>query len=208
AGDEVVKNQLAGYLKELIEAPVDNKSFTEWRAMAEKELAAISKEELIEKILALKLKDIVTEHSNAPDLNRKAGKGSRDGGSSYGSDRDKFATLFINLGEMDKLDKGGMLRFICENSNAEGSSVGKIDVKREFSFVDVQKELADDIIGQLRGAKMKNRPVKVEVAERSQSRGGGNRNSGGGRNKKKGFKKKSFNKSEGFERKRKRKYIK
>lgn len=198
AGDEVVKNQLTGYLHELLEVPVGEKSFKEWRAMAEQELSAISKEELIEKILALKLKDIVTEHSNAPDLNRNADKSAKGGGS-YSNDREKFITLFFNLGNMDKLDKGSMLRFICENSGADSSLIGRIDVKREFSFVDVHNELAEGIITQLKGSDFKGRKVKVQIAERS--RPGGKKK----KDRKKSYGKKGFDKSDNYKKGRKQK---
>ena len=54
--------------------------------------------------------------------------------------------FFINVGEKDGLDKGGLLRFICDTSNLEGSNIGRIDIKDTFSFFDAAKEVEDFLI--------------------------------------------------------------
>lgn len=191
-GNEVVESQLASFLNEIASVPAQGKAFKPWKEIAEQELIALSKEDLIERVLALKLQDIVKEHGNAPDLNKQPGK-VREGGrerSGARDDNENYTRLFINLGEIDKLDKGGMLRFVCDHSTAEGGSIGRIDVKPQFSFVDVHNQMVDDVLLQLNGINYNNRTVNVEISK-SPAGGGDRRRKGGGKGRGRGDRKPS-----------------
>jgi ATP-dependent RNA helicase DeaD len=190
AGDEVLESQLVHYLDKLIEVPLDQSNVQPWLGMAYEELADFTKEQLIEKLVAHQLSDIMTDHANADDLNRKPGESKQD---NYGGDSDRFSTVFMSLGKLDDFDKGSLLRFICDNSGITGQNVGRIDIKREFSFVDVDKDQAQKVADALSGMDMKGRKVKADISQKSQ----GKRKGGGGGGHKGGYKgkdKKPFNK--------------
>lgn len=181
AGDEVLESQLIHYLDQIAEVPLNQKNVLPWLEIAKEELSELTKDELIEKLVAHRLSDIMTDHTNAPDLNRKPGD---NGQQSYGRDDERFSTVFMSLGKLDNFEKGTLLRFICDNAGVTGEQIGRIDIKREFSFVDVAKEQANQVASELTGMKINGRSIKADISQKSS----------GGR---KGGKKKYSNKSGG-----------
>ncbi|MFZ6051536.1 DEAD/DEAH box helicase [Halocola ammonii] len=191
AGDEVLESQLVHYLDKLIEVPLGQKNVQPWLELAYDELAQFSKEELIEKLVAHQLSDIMADHADAADLNRKPADSKQE---YYGSDNDRFQTVFMSLGKLDQFDKGSLLRFICDNAGITGEHVGRIDIKREFSFVDIDKDQAQKVAKALSGLKIKGRSVKADISDKGpgKRKGGGGGHKGGYKGKGKG--KKSFDK--------------
>src|SRR5690606_909874 len=102
-----------------------------------------------------------------PDLNKTVSKrdASREPRERSGRSRDdeNMTRLFINAGDMDKVGKGEMVKMICETGNVTGDDIGRIDVKREFSFVDVKNEVAVQVVNGLSGHKVGNRSIRAEV---------------------------------------------
>jgi len=96
----------------------------------------------------------------------------------------------LNLGHNKGLNKGGLLRLICSNTNLPSKAVGAIDLYNEFSFFEVEKSLTDKILTGLKDKKYDENSFVVEIAskdgsgrKRSRSRGSDrNRNRNRNRN--------------------------
>lgn len=137
--------------------------------------ADLSKEELILKLagseLEKKSKGFATNDINMSEK----GRGDR-------KERDPNAPrqFFINLGDMDDLDKGDILGIICEQTGLKKKHVGNIDVKKQGSTFQIDPKHADDITGKFEGLKVGGRDVRCNLDEQRRSRGGDRRRSGGG----------------------------
>ncbi|MFA5583893.1 MAG: DbpA RNA binding domain-containing protein, partial [Bacteriovoracaceae bacterium] len=83
--------------------------------------------------------------------------------------------FFINLGRMDGMTPGDLLKFVASTTNISGRDIGRIDTKEKFSFIEAPVHLIDSVLG-LQGELYNNRRVSVELAESAGPRGG----SGGG----------------------------
>jgi ATP-dependent RNA helicase DeaD len=147
--------------------------------------------------------------------------GSRDGGSRDGGDRGErggfsrersnspqsgYDRFFINVGHLDNVNKGELLRLVCDNANVRGGSIGRIDMKDKFSFFEVETKFKKDILDGLKNINHNGRSLRVDQAsdapmgdrpigdrpersertssfggERKSSFGGGSRDGGGSR---------------------------
>jgi len=101
----------------------------------------------------------------------------------------------LNVGKADKLTSGDVIGLINSNMRNVNVKVGKIELLRNFSFVEVDKEYEQEVIEKLGNAKLKGKKVSLEVASpkpassRKKSygsgsqagRGGGGHRKGGGR---------------------------
>jgi ATP-dependent RNA helicase DeaD len=85
--------------------------------------------------------------------------------------------MFISIGAKDGLDKGRLLRFMCDESGERSNIFGRIDVKGVFSFVDVQADKLQEVLQKLNGTDYNGRRVRTEITED----GGGGEGGGGGR---------------------------
>jgi superfamily II DNA/RNA helicase len=55
-------------------------------------------------------------------------------------------------------------RLICDRSGIASSHIRSIDLKREFSFVEVEKRVAERVLKSLKGAKLHGRKIEARLA--------------------------------------------
>jgi ATP-dependent RNA helicase DeaD len=100
---------------------------------------------------------------------------------------------------MDKLNPARLIGLINENIKKGNVEIGQIEILKNFSFFEIDKKVADEVLKGFRNVEFEGRGVIVEVTtkpkNRSRSRkrggfGGGRRSGGsrdGGRNKRSSF---------------------
>jgi ATP-dependent RNA helicase DeaD len=170
-GNEVVRKRLF-YFMEKIEQAAGEAKFSEKMSHAISErFADIDKDDLIQRLLWLQLKDTIADYEDAPDLNsgyeQKSGTVSKDG----------TVRLFINLGTKDGLNAGKLVQFITEQTDFDGKLVSRITVRELSSFFNIPADALEYISANITSRKYNNRKVRVEEADKKPSFGGG----GGGR---------------------------
>ena len=74
--------------------------------------------------------------------------------------------LFINIGKKQKVRIGDILGAVAGESGMEGKLVGAIDMYDKYTFVEVPREYASDVIDAMKNAKIKGKSVNVEPANK------------------------------------------
>lgn len=74
--------------------------------------------------------------------------------------------LFINIGKKQKVRIGDILGAVAGESGMEGELVGAIDMYDKYTFVEVPREYAADVIDAMKHAKIKGKSVNVEPANK------------------------------------------
>lgn len=64
-------------------------------------------------------------------------------------------TIYISAGRKEKLSKGDILGFLIKEGNIPASDVGKIDVFDHYALASVNKDVANALIGNVKGKKIK-----------------------------------------------------
>ena len=186
SGFDVCGKQLFSLIKKVHDVEVNEAEINPYLPQIYKELEDLNKEELIKKFVSIEFNRFLSYYKNAPDLNADESRTSRDREVSRGGNYTRF---FINIGEMDKVNKAFMVRFICDNADIKNDKLGKIDIKNSFSFFEVESGSADEVLKALNNQNYKGRTVKVEISE---NKGGGSFKEGGGSSSYKGGGKSSF----------------
>ncbi len=180
-GMEVCEKQLMKLVKKIHDVEVNDTEIEPYLESIYHELRGLDRDELIHRFVSIEFNRFLEYYKNAPDLNAdvRPGRGDSGGGKSYG---DKFNRMFVSIGAKDGLDKGKLLRFICDTTGEKGVVFGRIDVQGVYSFVDVEPDRFDAVMKGLNGAVYHDRKVRTERSE-SRPSGGRDRNyeSGSGR---------------------------
>jgi ATP-dependent RNA helicase DeaD len=192
-GPEVCQRQLLALIHKMHEVKVNETEIAEFLPAVYEELKDLTKDELIKRFASIEFNRFLDYYRNAPDLNSE----SKDGGSERYLTGTRF---FINLGKMDGLDKAGLLEVLDEYSGVGKKFVGKIDLKGAYSFFEIEKERADDIIKGFEGVEFEGRQIRVEVTGKENE--GANRKPSSSRSNRSN--RKSFRKPSGSYQKRKR----
>ena len=97
---------------------------------------------------------------------------------SFGAERG-MSRLFINIGSKDGLRPSDVVGAIANEAQIPGKSIGIIEIKDTYSFVEIPDHLAEKVVNAIQGSRIRNREVRVEIARpRDGSAPGGDRQAG------------------------------
>jgi ATP-dependent RNA helicase DeaD len=174
SGEEVCQKQILALMAKVRDVNVNEEEIAAFLPAVEAQLADLSKEDLIKRFASIEFNRFLDYYRNAPDLNVEGRRTSEGGGS-----EERYVTgnrFFINLGKMDGLEVGSLIALLDEHANVGKKDLGKIDLKGAYSFFEVDKSRADDILKNITGIEYNGRQVRVEVTERRESSGGSRSN--------------------------------
>lgn len=75
-----------------------------------------------------------------------------------------MARLFINIGKAQKVKAKDILGAIAGEANIPGKLVGAIDLYDKYTFVEVPKECAKDVLKAMKNVKIKGKTINIEPA--------------------------------------------
>lgn len=74
--------------------------------------------------------------------------------------------MFINVGRNQKVGAKDILGAITANTNVPGRLIGTIDIYDKYTFVEVPKEYAKDVLMSMKDNQIKGRRINIEPANR------------------------------------------
>jgi ATP-dependent RNA helicase DeaD len=74
-----------------------------------------------------------------------------------------WTKIFVNVGKQDGATPGDFVGAITGETRAAGAQIGKIEIKPRFALIDVDSQVADDIVRGLNGKRLKGRDVLVRL---------------------------------------------
>lgn len=134
------------------------------------------------------------------DTRDRKERGDRIGSPRKSRGSGEFARFFINAGRTNRLNPQRLMGMINDHAALDGVEIGQIDIQNNFSFFEVDKSLADEVIPAFKNKDLDGLKLSVEPSagktrssenrgdrssksdrgdRRSSSRDGGDRKSGG-----------------------------
>ena len=168
-GKEICEQQLIGYVNKIKNVKI-NDEINKLIPPIYESFEDFSKEDVIKRMISIEFNQLLNYYENSRDIS--SSNKDRKGRSNI-EDHERF---FINLGHNKGLNKGGLLRLICSNTNLDSKAVGAIDLYNDFSFFEVEKSLSEKILSGLKDKEYDDNRFVVEIAskdggKRKRSRG-------------------------------------
>lgn len=85
-----------------------------------------------------------------------------------GAGEDGMVRLFINIGKKQRVRPGDILGAIAGESGMDGKLIGTIDMYDKYTFVEVPREYAREVLNAMKNVKIKGKTVAVEPANQKQ----------------------------------------
>ncbi len=178
SGEQVCEKQLYSLIDKLVSVEVQTKEIDKFMPGIYQKLEDLSREEIIQRFVSTEFNRFLDYYRGSANLNEsissKDMKRADKGRESLEPD-ENMQRFFINCGDMDDLNKGMLVRLICDMSKVKSGAIGRIDIKREFSFFEVKKEEAHHVFSAMNGSKIDGRKVRIEYTETRNSRDSGGR---------------------------------
>ena len=187
SGDAICQIKMRGAIDDLVALKPQAALDAELLEEALDKLAHLSKAELIERFLGHETAMVLKRYRGARDINEaaRAAKehGRREGGgSSRGGSEEGFKTVVVDLGYRQNVNPSRLMGLINDIMEGQKVKIGKIDMDKTFSKIDVEERFADEIATKLTGSTTGSYTVKA-YSEESKSGGRPQRSSsysGGG----------------------------
>ena len=182
-GKEICEKQLFKLIEKVKDVEVNDNQIEGYLEGIYSKLEGLDREELIRKFVSIEFNQFLSYYEGAQDLNGDTSKERRRSGD------ENFTRFYINLGKIDKLNPARLIGLINENLDKGNVEIGQIEILKNFSFFEIDKNVEEAILKSFRNTEFEGRGVIVEVTkkQKQQSRGrkrggfgGGRRRSGGG----------------------------
>jgi ATP-dependent RNA helicase DeaD len=129
---------------------------------------SLDKEDLVKGIYGFMFENTLKRYQKAQEID-VASRPMGERGTRVTAGMQRF---FINLGKMDGVTPGDLLKFVASTTGVSGRDIGRIDTKEKFAFIEAPAHMTDAIMG-LKGEMYGNRRVSIELAESTGPRSGG-----------------------------------
>ena len=171
-GKEICEVQLYKLIDKIHDIEVNEKEIKDYLPDIYEKLHELDREELIKRFVSIEFNQFLSYYKDARDLNNS------DSGSDRRRSGDESLTRFyINQGKMDNLTPARLIGFINECLRKRDVEIGQIEILKSFSFFEVDKNFAPDVLEKMNGADFNDRNVIVEVTSKPKGGGGGRRRS-------------------------------
>jgi ATP-dependent RNA helicase DeaD len=182
SGKDVCRKQFYYFMDKLLQTDISHGDYESYMPMLQEKFADVSKEEVLKRVAAMEFDRFLKYYENAEDLNARdrvrddrrsqsEGRPERSGdrrrdtkGRDFGGNGN-FERLFVNLGTKDGFYKASFLQFILDMSDLSKDVLGRIDMKEMNSWIEVEKNAAQQMIKAIDGKKYKGRRIRMNEAD-------------------------------------------
>ncbi len=157
-GEMICEKQLLNLINKVTETKVDNQIDKYLPTITEK-LEHLDKNTLIKHFVSVEFNRFLSFYKNSPDL-KTTNKSEFEQISNK-----KIVRFHMNIGKKNGVGAQHILGLINDKIQKRNIFIGKIDIMKNFSFFEIEKELKGDIIRKLNNIKWRGSQLKVEVAK-------------------------------------------
>ena len=179
-GREVCEKQLFAMVEKLVSVDVNESEIGCFLPPVYSTLAGLSREDLIKRFVSLEFNRFLTYYKDSEDINvgpmdKRKRKFSESMDEAFPKDRERpgkksFGSManskrfFASIGNMDNLNKGALVRLICDRSGIRSDKIGTIEILREFSFFEVDSTVAERVREALKDVSLDGRKITMDYA--------------------------------------------
>jgi ATP-dependent RNA helicase DeaD len=164
-GRDICEKQLFAMVNRMVQVEVNQEEIERYLPPVYKTLGSLSKEELIQRFVSAEFNRFLDYYREAGDLNARPAAGTPRETAPTKKNIGDTQSFFIGVGRLDKINEGAIVRLICDKAGIRSHSIGQIAIKREFSFFDVERKVAQKVFNALKGAKLDTRTIDIRFAD-------------------------------------------
>ena len=177
SGKEICQKQLYRVIDDIERVDVMEEEIAEVLPEVVRRWEWLDKEELIKRIVSREFGRFLAYYADAPEIEEvqesKGGSGKertkRNGKGGPRQAEEGYTRLFLNVGKIDGFYAKEVIGLINRATKGMQVEVGKIDLMKSFTFVEVAAEQAQDVIKSMKhGVTVKGRSVVCDVADKNE----------------------------------------
>jgi len=169
-GIEICHKQLFHMIEKVEHIDVNQEQIEPYMAEIYEKLAAIDRDDLIKRFVSAEFNSFLDYYKDAADLNvyEDESRVSRRNSSSSESSNGNMKRMFINIGKAKNLTPPVLFSLIEQFTGKKGIDIGKIEILRNFSFFEVEKEWEPQLMKAFKSASYLGERISIEPADQKQ----------------------------------------
>jgi len=162
-GREICEKQLFNLIDKVEQIEIDETQIAPFLSVIFKKLSWLERDELIKRFVSVEFNRFLNYYKDSQDLNLvKPGRTDKDRVAV-----ENFTRFFINVGSTNKLTAQRLMGMINEFTRNRHIRIGRIDIMRNFSFFEVDKQFENDILQSFKKEEFEGVRLVVEVSKPS-----------------------------------------
>lgn len=169
---DICAKQLYHVIDEIERVAVDEEEIAPFMGEVQKRWEWLDKDDLIRRILSREFGRFLRYYANAPEIEVVTAASSKDKGKPANHNKKRgdhrtaeagYTRLFLNVGKIDGMYAREIIGLLNSNVRGEKVEVGRIDLMKNFSFIEVAEKDADRVLKALKhGVTVKGRSVVID----------------------------------------------
>jgi len=177
-GNAICEKQLLHLIDRVKNVEIDTARIAPFLQAVHEKLAALDREQLIQRFVALEFNRFIEYYRNAPDLNAPE-KPQRQERKPFQKDRPQKRVLkpmpmsrfFINVGRKNKVSPPEIIGMINDFSGKRDIEIGRIEIQNSFSFFEIDSNFENLILKSFKNASFADTRLTVQPAEPDTGKG-------------------------------------
>lgn len=177
SGKDICQRQLYRVIDDIERVDVMEEEIAEVMPEVIRRWGWLDKEELIKRVVSREFGRFLAYYADAPEIEEVAenkgrtseGRKSRrdKGGNGPRTAEEGYTRLFLNVGKIDGFYAKEIISLINRNVKGQQVEIGRIDLMKNFSFVEVASDQAGDVINAMKhGVSVRGRSVVCDEADK------------------------------------------
>ena len=202
SGSAICEKQLFNLVDQIEKVKVNEEEIASLMPQIYRKLEWLDKEDIIKRVVSLEFNRMIDYYKDADEIQQvdersvRSERGERGERRAYVAE-EGYSRFFLNFGKADGLYPNQLIELV--NKCVPGKvRIGKIDLRENFSFFEVEEGEAQRVMNSMNGFEVDGRRISVEPAQGKKEEGGrGGKRSYGGRRSDDGYKGKRGSKDSG-----------
>ena len=170
---DICGKQLYHVIDEIERVEVDEEQIAPFMEEVTKRWAWLDKDDIVKRILSREFGRFLRYYANAPEIEEVADKVKSKNEKVKGEKRKKgdhtaeegYTRLFLSVSKIDGFFAKEIIKLINDHVEGHKVEIGRIDLLKNISFVEVAEEDADRVLRGLRGVRVRGRNLTVDRAD-------------------------------------------
>lgn len=167
--EAICEKQMYALMDKVIQTEVDQEAIERYWPVIYEKLNNIPLEDIIMKFISTEINSFLNYYKNSNDLNAKqetfkeSRKQRTKGKNNDFSNTQNQTRLNINLGQQQNMNKGALLRLVCDQTGISGKQIGPITIHAGLSIFDVDTNVKDNILNNMKTGNYEGKPFMVKL---------------------------------------------
>lgn len=176
-GQAICEKQLLSLIDRFKTVDIDTEEISKFIEPAYEKLEGLTKEEIIQRFICMEFNRFLNYYKNTEDINctkndfrRNSRKRDFEGRGFKSNRGGNTARLFLSAGHLDGINKGAVIRLVCDSTGIKSKNIRKIDILREFSFFEVESGVADRVVSTMKNVNFDGKKLSVSFSKKRKNR--------------------------------------